>query len=218
MESLPVRVLLADDHPLLLAGFSMTLKSYGIEVVGEAKTPEEAIEQYRAIKPEVLVIDIRFSGRSNGLTAAKAIREATPDAKIVFLSQFDADNLITEAYRIGACAFITKDSDTANLAAAIKKARDGETYFLPHIAERLAKLTIEGDRSPQTILDEKELQLFRLIARGRTHAEISQQVSLSLKTIGVHVQQIKDKLRVTRSADLTLLAVKHGLLQPDDPE
>jgi two-component system, NarL family, invasion response regulator UvrY len=218
MEVPPVRVVLADDHPLLIAGFSMALKGFGIEVIGNAKTPEEAINQYRTLKPEVLVLDIRFSGQSNGLSAARTIRNSTPDAKIVFLSQFDADNLVTEAYRIGGCAFITKDADPADLAAAIKKARDGETYFLPRIAERLAKLTIEGDRSPQTILDERELEIFRCLARGLTHAEISQRVNLSLKTIGVHVQQIKDKLRATRPADLTLLAVKYGLLQPDDPQ
>lgn len=212
-----LRVLLADDHPLLVTGFSMALRAYGIEVVSHATTPEDAIRQYRDLKPSVLVLDIRFSGRSSGLTAAKTIRDTFPDANIVFLSQFDSDNLITEAYRIGARAFITKDRNPDELAEAIHKASTGETFFLPGIAERLAQLTIKGDRSPQTLLNDKELRLFSLFARGLTHAEISQQVGLSLKTVGVHLQQIKDKLGVQRPADLTLLAVKHGLL-PDEPE
>jgi two-component system, NarL family, invasion response regulator UvrY len=208
-----IRVLLADDHPLLIAGFAMALKGLGVEVVGQARTPGEAIDQFRSLRPDVLVLDIRFGGRSTGLDAAKAAKAEFPDAKIIFLSQFDADSLITEGYR--GYAFITKDCNAADLAAAINKANNGETYFLPAIAERLAILTIKGDRSPQTVLDDKELEIFRRLARGLTQSEIAEEMKLSLKTISVTTQSIKDKLGVRRPADITLLAVKHDMLRPD---
>lgn len=208
-----IRVLLADDHPLLVAGYSAALTSLGLVVVGEAHTTEEAIAQFRALRPDVLVLDIRFGGRSTGLDVAKSIKSQFPDARFVFLSQFDADNLITESYRIGGHAFITKDCDATVLATAIEHAIRGETFFLPAISVRLAKLTIEGDHSPRAILSERELEIFRHLARGLTQSEIATEMNLSLKSISLATQQIKEKLNVHRPAELTLVAVKYDLLR-----
>lgn len=207
------RVSLADDHPLLMAGFAMALADFGIEVIAKNRTPDEAIASYGELKPDVLVLDIKFAGQKSGLDAAKAVLTDFPDAKIVFLSQFDSDSLITEAYKIGGYAYVTKDREPSELAAAIKKAQQRSRFFLPAIAERLAVLSIGGDSSPLAVLDSRELDVFKLMAQGLTLAEIAQRLDLSIKTISNTSLSIKDKLGTQRIADLTLLAVKHGLIE-----
>src|SRR6476619_3422560 len=168
----PIRVMLADDHPIVMTGFAMSLGAQGMEVVGQAKSPAEAVAMYAEHKPDVAVLDIRFGTELTGMDAAQNILKADPAAKIVFLSQFDQDSLIKETYRIGAHAFVTKDCDPADLAEAVRQAHAGKLYFLPQIAARLASLAVRGDVSPQSQLDPRELEIFKLMAEGLTNAEI----------------------------------------------
>lgn len=213
-QQTPVRVMLADDHPIVMTGFAMSLAGVGMDVVGQAKTPDEATAMYGELQPDVLVMDIRFGTELTGLDAARAILEKYPSANIVFLSQFDQDSLIKETYRLGARAFVTKDCDPADLANAVRQAHDGKLYFLPHIAERLANLSVRGDASPQSQLDERGLEIFKLMAEGLTNAEIAEKLNLSTKTISNISQAVKEKLGVHRQAYITKLAVKHGLIEP----
>lgn len=209
-----IRVMLADDHPIVMTGFAMSLEGQGLDVVAQARTPEEAVAQYHEHKPDVAVLDLRFGEQLTGLDAAKQILAQAPDAAIVFLSQFDQDSLIKETYRLGGRAFMTKDCDPADLAAAVRRAHDGELYFLPHIAERLANLSVRGDASPQSQLDERALEIFTLMAEGLTNAEIAEKLDVSTKTISNISQAVKEKLGVHRPAYITRLAVKHGLIEP----
>jgi two-component system invasion response regulator UvrY len=206
--------MLADDHPIVMTGFAMSLEEAGMQVLGQAKTPDEAAAMYAELKPDVLVLDIRFGTELTGLDAAQNILKADPNARIVFLSQFDQDSLIKETYRLGAHAFVTKDCDPADLATAVRHARDGKLYFLPPIASRLASLSVRGDVSPQSQLDERELEIFKLMAEGMTNAEIAERLNLSTKTISNSSQSVKEKLGVHRQAYITRLAVKHGLIEP----
>ncbi len=210
----PIRVMLADDHPIVMTGFAMSLAGVGMDVVGQAKSPEEAAALYAELKPDVLVLDIRFGTELTGLDAARALLAGYPAANIVFLTQFDQDSLIKEAYRLGARAFVTKDCDPADLATAVRHAQDGKLYFLPQIAERLANLSVRGDVSPQSQLDQRGLEIFKLMAEGLTNAEIAERLNLSTKTISNTSQAIKEKLGVHRQAYITRLAVKHGLIEP----
>lgn len=210
----PIRILLADDHPIVMTGFAMSLAGEGMEVVGQAKTPQEAVEQFLALQPQVVVLDIRFGAELTGLDAAKHILEKQPAAQIVFLSQFDQDALIKETYRLGAKAFVTKDCDPADLAIAVRRAAQGELYFMPSIAERLANLSVRGDASPQTLLDERSLEIFKLMAEGLTNVEIAEKLDLSQKTISNISQSVKEKLGIHRPALITKLAMKHGLIEP----
>jgi two-component system, NarL family, invasion response regulator UvrY len=213
-DTKPVRIMLADDHPIVMTGFAMSLGTQGMEVVGQAKNPGEALAMYTELKPDVAVLDIRFGTELTGLDAAQDILKADPKAKIVFLSQFDQDSLIKETYRIGAHAFVTKDCDPADLADAVRHAREGRLYFLPQIAERLASIAVRGDISPQSQLDERSLEIFKLMAEGLTNAEIAERLDLSTKTISNISQAVKEKLGVHRQAYITKLAVKHGLIEP----
>jgi len=209
-----IRVLLADDHPVVMKGFASALMDYGFEVIGLAKTPSEAISLFQTLCPDVLVIDIRFGETQSGLHAAKKLLEIDKHSKIVFLTQCDQDVMIKEAYRLGAKAFITKDCDPADLATAVTAANKGEIFFLPHIAERLANLAIRGDTSPQSLLDPREIETFRLMALGHTNVEIINILNLSARTVSLVSQKIKDKLGIDRPAEITRLAVKHGLIDP----
>jgi DNA-binding NarL/FixJ family response regulator len=207
------RVLLADDHPIVMDGFAISLEGLGIEVVGRARTPGEAISVFHQMEPDVAILDIRFGERLTGLDVARQILKDKPTARILFLTQFDQDSLIKEAYRLGARAFITKDCDPAELAGAVQRAKQGELYFMPAIAERLASLSVLGEQSPQALLDERSLEIFRMMAEGLTNAEIAEKLDVSSKTISNASQAIKDKLGVQRAADITRLAVRHGLIQ-----
>jgi len=207
-------VLLADDHPIVMNGFSIALDEYEVNIVGMAKTPEEAIKIYSTCLPDVAILDIRFGEKKSGFDAAKEILQKYPKAKIIFLSQFDEDNLIKEAYKMGAKAYLTKDCQPDELATAVQRADQGATYFLPQIAERLANLSVREDNTPQSQLDKRELEIFILLARGRTIAEIAEELNLSLKTISNISHTIKQKLNITRPADLTRLAIKHDYIEP----
>ncbi len=162
-----IRVLHADDHPVVLDGFANALESHGIHTVAKAHSVPEALAQYAATQPDVAILDLRFGSALTGLDAARQLLHDFPQAKIVFLSQFDQDSLIKEAYRLGARAFITKDCDPAELAQ---------------------------------------------MAEGLTNQEIADQLQLSSKTISNTSQTIKEKLQVQRAADITRLALRHGLL------
>lgn len=209
-----IRVLLADDHPLIMAGFAMSLEGFGIEVVGQALTPDDTVKRYQALLPDVLVLDIRFGEKLTGLDAARSVISQFPDAKIVFLSQFDQDNLIKEAYGLGGRAFVTKNCSPEQLATAIQHVHLGEVYFLPRVAEHLATLAIHGDPSPRSILDPRELQVFTYMAQGLTNAEMAEKLDMSLKSISNLSQAVKDALGMHRAADITRLAIKHGFFEP----
>ncbi len=209
-----IRVLLADDHPLIMAGFAMSLEGFGIAVVGQALTPEDAVKRYQELLPDVLVLDIRFGARLTGLDAARNIISQCRDARIVFLSQFDQDNLIKEAYGLGGRAFVTKNSSPEQLATAIQHVHAGEVYFLPQVAEHLATLAIHGDPSPKSMLDPRELQVFTYMAQGLTNPEMAETLDLSLKTISNVSQAVKEKLGMHRAAEITRLAIKHGFFEP----
>lgn len=213
-EQKAIRVMLADDHPIVMTGFAMSLAGVGMDVVAQARTPEEATELFDKLQPDVLVLDIRFGTELTGLDAARGILARYPSARIVFLSQFDQDSLIKETYRLGARAFVTKDCDPAELATAVRYAAQGKLYFLPQIAERLANLSVSGDVSPQSQLDQRGLEIFKLMAEGLTNAEIADKLNLSTKTISNISQSVKEKLGVHRQAYITKLAVKHGLIEP----
>jgi two-component system invasion response regulator UvrY len=209
----PVKILLADENPIFATGCALTLASYGIEVVGEGSTPADLVKQYDQLQPNVLVIDVAFGGGKTGFQIATDVLRGDAHARIVFLSQYDHDNLFKESYRIG-LAFVTKDRDPADLAEAVSKANSGNLFFLPHIAEQMASLKVRGDDSPQDLLQGREIEIFKLMALGLTNLEIAERLGLSAKSISNYSQVIKDKLGVQRAAELTRMAVRHGLIEP----
>jgi len=211
----PTRVMIADDHPLIVEGLSALLDRHGLQVVGSVNDADAAVEAYASLLPDVMVLDLRFGDQGiAGLDILKALLARFAQARVVIYTQFDQDAVVREAYKRGAKAFVTKSTAPAELADTINRVHQGETVFLPEIANRLAMLSVRGDESPLTGLQPREVEVFKLMAQGLTNVEIAERMSLSPKTISTTSQSIKDHLGMHRAADITLLAVKHGLIAP----
>lgn len=212
-----ITVVLADDHSIVINGFSVLLTQYDIEVIGAVNTAHEVISLYEELSPSVLILDIRFGDRKSGLDIAKELLQKDPNAKIIFLSQFDQNGLIKEAYNIGALAYLTKNCHPDELVAAIKSAAHGITYFPPDITKRLLNLSFRKEDADSSLLDKlesRELKVFVLMAQGFTNAEMAEKMDLSLKLISNISHSIKGKLNLTRTADLTRLAIEYGYIEP----
>ncbi|MDO8728502.1 MAG: response regulator transcription factor [bacterium] len=214
-----ISVLIADDHPVVSRGFAMALADFDILVVGQADTPEDAYAQFVELQPDVFIVDIRFGDKPTGLDIAKQVFEKYPNANIVFLSQFDQDNLIKESYRLGARAFLTKNCSPKTLAEAVTEASQGNKFYTPEIAVRLANLAVAGDSSPGSILTAKELKFFILMANGKSNLEIAKAMDMSTnsvqnKAVYLICKEIEEKLGVHNQADVTRLAIKHELITP----
>lgn len=208
----PITILIADDHPLVIEGLELSLKKRGVNVVGQALSPDEVVPKYRQCKPDVVVMDVGFGQATTGLDAAREVIRHDPAARIVFYTQYEQDEVIREAYRLGGRGFVPKVQPTDLLANVIGHVSRGKIHFLPEIAERLALIGVKGDDSPQAKLDVRELDVFRRLARGQTIEEIAAEVGLSRKTISLVAQAVREKLGVQRSADITRLAIRHHII------
>ena len=210
----PIRVLIADDHPLIVFGLTSALAGKDIQVVERVTEAKEVVSKYSESKVDVVVLDIRFGSGPTGFDVGAELLRRFPAARIVFYSQFDQDETIAEAYRLGGRAFVPKNAAPTVLAEAIKRAYAGEIYFLPKIAERLALIGLKADESPQSRLDARELEVFRMMAKGLTNAEIAEKLHVTARTVSAVSSAVKDKLGLSRQAEITLLAVKHMMIEP----
>jgi len=209
-----ITVLLADDHPLLRKGFTAALADFpDIAVVGAVGDLDEAGRLYQRHKPDVIVLDIMFSGKKTGIDAIESVLSMDSSAKMIVLTQFDQDNLIREAYKRGAMAFITKNADIDQLITAIRKASGGERHFMPSIAQRLAELATRPEKSSLELLAPREREVLGLIGQGNTAQEIAARLKISQRTVVNVTQSIKGKLGVSRRSDLIQTAQRHGLTE-----
>lgn len=208
-----IKVLLADDHHLMVEGFRLTLKEWEIDVVEVAYKLDGLVETFFKIKPDVLVIDLRFDisdSAVDGLDICEEILSQDPSARIVVFSQFDDEYIIEKAYKIGVLAFIRKDENTEVLVEAVKFASQGKVFFSPATAQQLA-LSVVTEKSPTKLLDEKELKVFKLVADGASLSDIAEKLDFSTKTAGTVLKNIKQKLDIDNQADFTKLAIKYGI-------
>lgn len=211
-----ITVFIADDHPAIGLALSYGLQAHHISVIGRATAAEEVLDQVKALKPDVIVLDVRFGRETvnTGIDVARQLLHDDPRKGVVIYSQFDTVEIIQEAYRTGIHAFVPKCAPLDLMATAIEHAHSNRVYFVPEVAERLAMVNIAGDRSPQALLEPRELEVFRYIAIGLTSNEIAEEMSLSPKTVSNVRQSVLEKLKADRQADITLLAVEHGLISP----
>ena len=207
-----VRVLLADDHAVVRYGFRLLLEGAGATVCGEAASGKEALAAFEQLAPDVLVMDVSMPG-TGGLTALERLIARTPEARVLVLSVHDDLQIPMRALRGGARGYLSKRSDPSELIRAVAALARGERYLDPDLASRLALAQLDGATNPVATLTEKELAVFLQLARGESVAEIANVHHLSPSTVGTHLYHIKQKLNARNAAELTLIAVRAGLLE-----
>jgi len=209
-----INVLLADDHAVVRTGFRLLLQSQAdINVVAEAQSGEAACQMYAELTPDVVVMDLGMPGMG-GLEAMRRIRARNPAARVLALSAHDDPMHARRALREGALGFLSKRSAPEALIEAISVIAAGRRYIDPELAQKLALAEIEGAaRSPIEQLSEREFEVFIRLAGGATVQKIADDLKLSASTIGTHLYNIKQKLGVVNQSELTLLAIRHGLIE-----
>jgi two-component system, NarL family, invasion response regulator UvrY len=210
-----IRVMLVDDHAVVRTGFRLLLQSQpDIEVVGEAESGETACQRYTEIGPDVLVMDIAMPGMG-GLEALRRIRARHPHARVLALSAHDDPMHARRALHEGALGFLSKRGAPEALIEAITCVATGRRYIDAGIAQKLVLEDVNGDaKSPIERLSEREFDVFLRLANGATVQKIAEDLKLSGSTVGTHLYNIKQKLGVANQSELTLIAIRHGLIQP----
>jgi two-component system, NarL family, invasion response regulator UvrY len=207
------RVLLADDHAVVRTGFRLLLQSHpDISVVGEADSGESACQRYLELSPDVVVMDLAMPGMG-GLEAIRRIRAHHPQARILALSAHDDMVHARRALREGARGFLSKRSAPETLLEAIAALMAGQRYLDAALAQKLALNEVEGGKSAVERLSEREFEVFVRLAGGATVLRIAEDLKLSASTVGTHLYNIKQKLGVQNQAELTLIAIRNGLIE-----
>jgi DNA-binding NarL/FixJ family response regulator len=212
-----VRVLVADDQSMVRAGFRMLLaEEADIEVVAEASNGLEAVDKAARFRPTVVLMDIRMP-ELDGLEATRRILAADDTIRILILTTFDLDEYVYEALRAGASGFVLKDDPPEQLLAAIRVVAGGDALLSPAITKRVIKqFTRIPQPTPPRELDdltERELDVFRLIARGLSNAEIGQELYISDTTVKTHITHILQKLSLRDRVQAVVLAYETGLFE-----
>jgi two-component system invasion response regulator UvrY len=208
-----IRVLLADDHAVVRTGFRLLLESQAdLRVVGEADSGEAACTSYARLTPSVLVLDLAMPGLG-GHEALRRIRAHHPQARVLALSAHDDPINARRVLRAGALGFLGKRSAPQTLIEAVRSVAAGRRYLDAELAQKLALDELEGESgSPVERLSARELEVLTRVARGETVQRIATDLVVSASTVGTHLYNIKQKLAVSTQAELTLLAIRHGLI------
>jgi len=207
------KILIVDDHEVVREGVKRLLdEQAGALSCGEAGTPDEAIRMAQADDWDAVVLDLSFSGKS-GLEVLKELKQIRPRLPVLVLTMHSEEQYARRAFKAGAAGFITKDSPRAELSKAIQKVMDGGKYLSPALAEKLiVDLERGADRPPDETLSDREFQVMRLIASGKTLSEIADLLALSDKTISTYRARLMEKMRMRTNAELTHYAIQNKLV------
>ncbi|MBD2256035.1 response regulator transcription factor [Pseudanabaena sp. FACHB-2040] len=204
-SSSSIRLLLADDHPVVRQGLALILDSEeDMAVVAQASNGQEAADLFRQHQPDVALLDLRMP-LLNGVEATAAIRAEFPTACIILLTTYDGDEDIYQGLRAGAKSYLLKDTPCEEIIEAIRQVCQGRRHLSPHVGEKLA----ERMELPQ--LSGREREVLQLIAKGRNNLEIGQALNIAESTVKTHVNSILGKLRVSDRTQAAILALRRGL-------
>jgi len=209
--------MLVDDHAVVRTGFKLLLQTCAdIEITAEADSGEAACQMYESAAPDVVVMDIAMAGMG-GIEAIKRLVAKDNRARILALSAHEDTSHPKRALQAGALGYLSKRSAPEVLIDAIRAIFRGQHYLDPQIAQRMAVQAIHGDSGPIEKLSPREFEVFVQLARGLSVAKISDALTLSNSTVGTHLYNIKQKLGLVNQAEMTLLAVRHGLIDVAAP-
>lgn len=216
-------VLIADDQALMRAGFRMILEAEpDLEVVGEAADGREAVAEAGRLRPDVVLMDVRMP-EMDGIEATRRLLNGNDDTKVVMLTTFDMDEYVFEALRAGASGFLVKDVPPEQLVAGIRSVASGDSLLAPSVTRRLIQEFVR--RPPDALrpappelarLTEREVEVLRMMARGRSNAEIATEFVVSETTVKTHVAHVLAKLGVRDRVQAVVFAYESGAVQPGD--
>jgi len=204
-----IRVLCVDDHPLVRKGIaSILLTEPGMELVGEATDGREALRLFRALTPDVTLMDLRMPGL-DGIAATRAITAEFPDARIIALTSYDGDQEIYRALQAGVRGYLLKETVHTDVLRAIRAVHSGKRLVPADVAARL------GDYFPKAALTPRETDVLQLVATGLGNREIGHRLGAAQGTIKIHVQNILDKLGAADRTHAVALAIRRGIIHLD---
>jgi NarL family two-component system response regulator LiaR len=215
----PIRILIADDHQLVRQGLMALLSvKPGIEVVGQAADGVEAVELANSLEPDIILLDLLMPNK-DGIETTREIKADDPDARILIITSFAEDENVYQAIKAGALGYLLKDSSPQELMQAIHDVCGGRLSLHPNIALKLIEeLNRPTDIKPtEDPLTEREVEVLKLVAKGRSNQEIAEKLVVSERTVGAHVSNILSKLHLANRTQAALFALRTGLtdLSPD---
>jgi NarL family two-component system response regulator LiaR len=212
----PIRVLVADDHAIVREGLRALIDTEpGIELIAEAQDGEEAVRLARAVRPDVILLDLVMP-RLDGLAAIPRLKEDNPDVNILVLTSFAEDDKVFPAIKAGALGYLLKDTLPRDLLQAIRDVHQGESSLHPTIARKLVAELHQPTSQPPAgeALTEREVQVLGLVAQGLANQEIADRLFIAERTVRKHVSNILGKLHLANRTQATLYALRTGLADP----
>jgi len=209
----PIRVLIAEDHPIMRQGLGVVLDAYDdLVLVGEAENGEQAVQLAKSLKPDVIVMDIQMPVK-DGLAAIREISDLRYDTRIVVLTSYPDDDKVFQAIKAGAMGYFLKETRSEQLAEAIRLVHRGEVALPPDIARKLIQEIKEPPKSIDAAetLTAREMEILRYLARGLSNQEIADELKISITTVATHVRNILGKLHLANRTQAALYAVEQGI-------
>lgn len=207
-----IRALLADDHAVVRLGFRMLLEGAGAEVIGECESGESVVRSYAESTPDVVVMDVSMPG-IGGLVALERLLAWDAKAKVLMLSAHNDDIVPVRALKLGAMGYLCKRTAPEEFLRAVGQVARSRRYIDPELAQSVALAQLTESANPVDTLTEKEMAVFLKLAEGRTVSDIAADFCLSQSTVGTHLYHIKQKLNARNAAELTLVAMRNGLIE-----
>jgi DNA-binding NarL/FixJ family response regulator len=212
-----IRVVIADDHPIVRDGLRFCIERSGqdIRVVGESANGQEVLDCAGKLPADVYILDITMPVL-NGLETARQLIRSVPSAKIIMLSLLSTQALVEEALAIGVRGYLTKETASRNLVEAVTEVYAGRVFFSPDIADIIVNRYVKGAAVPQTLdrpaaLTAQERKILQLVAEGATYKEVAAKLDLSSNTVHTHRKNLMAKLNIHRQADLVRYAIREGI-------
>ena len=209
------RVLMADDHSLILAGLRKLVESE-CDVVGTVEDGRALVEAAQKLRPDLILLDISMP-LLNGLEAARQLRTLVPDSKLIFLTMHASPTYATEAFQVGACGYLLKRSAASELSLAIKSVLQGQHYLTPLLTKDVLDSVLKpstgarGKKAASAALTSRQREVLQLVAEGHGTKEIATILNVSVKTVEFHKSRIMQHLDIHTTADLTKYAITHGI-------